>query len=483
MNKKFIRITLRLSLLLLILLFIALLNIVPHFGYKYPLHIDEWRHLALARDMIHNDNIYKYNLEKGFTYFLFFLDKSGVDLLFSYRYLPIVFVILTSVLLFLTLYALTKKYYIALLAVIFFASLKSNVNILGPWFFTPLSFCFPFIYLFFLFFVLGIEKKSIKLLIVSVLDYIFILFVHPVSATFIFPIILIYVLIHYKVYIKNRFVLGLLMLIPVISFLIFLDILWKGNLKRTLFFIIKFITFEKGWGVYEKLYSVPSFYTYTSTFFAFIGSFFAIKNRKTRIFVIWVLVTLFGLWFFHRKGFSFLVPYQRMFYYTLLGLVPLSAIGFYYSLRFISNTIKRNLNFSYKKAISLVVFSLISIFTFYSIFNNYFTIPEDIKLYKLIDDYDYKALKFLEKQGKGKVLALPEIATTVYPISGKRALATLRFEGTDSLRNEIRDFYKLDCEKKKRFIKRFKIKYVYSHKPIDCNWDLIYSNKRYIYKV
>ena len=75
------------------LLFIFLLVYSPHFSYKYPLHADEYHHIAKAVNLIENKELntipnyqhqpYSPNLEPGFTIFLSLLAFAKLDLIFQ----------------------------------------------------------------------------------------------------------------------------------------------------------------------------------------------------------------------------------------------------------------------------------------------------------------------------------------------------------------------------------------------------------------
>ena len=193
----------QIGLLVLILIATFLLVYSPHFNYAYPLHIDEWRHISEARKI--NEGIYPEGfeaLEIGFQLFLSGLYKV-VDVVLIYKFLPALFASIAGLMVFFFVYNLTQKYLPALFSLIFFASLKSNVNIMGLWFFSPLTFAIPLIYLFFWLFSSGVENDTPKKLLYSGGVYILLIFTHPISATFMIPIIIMYSFIKYKFFIKH----------------------------------------------------------------------------------------------------------------------------------------------------------------------------------------------------------------------------------------------------------------------------------------
>ena len=146
----------------LLLVLVGLITFYPHYTYTYPLHVDEWQHLAQARSVYTTGELSKVNpyfvegdtyesYEHGFQVFLaMVLYNIGFDPVLAYKFLPALFMLLGAISLFVLVSYLFKNYWIALLSVVFYLSLKSNVNIYGPWFFVPLTFALPFVAVFLL---------------------------------------------------------------------------------------------------------------------------------------------------------------------------------------------------------------------------------------------------------------------------------------------------------------------------------------------
>ena len=144
------------------LLFVFLIVYSPHFSYKYPLHVDEYNHIAKAVNFLENKELnvipnfqhkpFSPNLEPGFTLFLSLLFLTKLNSILIYKFLPAIFATLAAFILFHLMFYITKNFYLAISSIIFFASLKSNINLHGLWFFTPLTLAIPLIFLFFLFF-------------------------------------------------------------------------------------------------------------------------------------------------------------------------------------------------------------------------------------------------------------------------------------------------------------------------------------------
>jgi hypothetical protein len=495
-------------LLVSILIFQATLTTIPRLTSTYPLHIDEWHHIALARNIIEDGPLYNNNLEIGFQLFLVGVSNLGIDLIQSNRYLAIGFSVITSICIFLLMYYLTKNFYIAAASSLFLASLKSNVNILGPWFFIPMTFAFPFIYLFFFLFFKAKEGKKPPLYLLMILDYLILLVVHPISAAIVFLILFVYLLLNYKTFSENKLIPIIVISIPVLTISVFFGLMWHWSTKIQ--DILSYVIFKRGWGVYEKVYSIPQFYGYVATFFAIVGTiiilspiihnqlnkFFQKNKRKykkifskikssdikkfpvMRIFLIWVIIAYSNMLLYLNAGFTILIPYQRSVYYMLLGLVPLSAIGAYH----FSLGVYGFLNHRWKRA-SMTLMMVLLILTIFSLFFNYFDLPTDVRLYELIEKEDFEAIKFLEEREKGVVLSTPQVGSTIYPLSGQNVVVSLRFEGSDDLRTDVRNFFNLNCSAKNEFTKEKDVRYVLSKKSINCSWEEIYNDNTFIYEL
>ena len=143
----------------------------------------------------------------------------------------------------------------------------------------------------------------------------------------------------------------------------------------------------------------------------------------------------------------------------------------------------------FQKIVYVLVIFLVIVFSF----NPYYRIPEQVDLYRMIDDDDYRALLFLADQPKGgKILAIPFIATAIYPISGLEPLATLTFYNPH-LRGTAQQFFVDAARYKKCFegsamydeLAALEIKYILINHPMEeCDFKLIYQeNNNYIYRV
>jgi len=457
----------------------------PHINYAFPFHIDEWHHITEAIKL--GDGDYTgggAGYRVGFHLFLFLL-SFPLNLIEVYQFLPAIWAVLTGLVLFYVTYKKTNNYWIALFSMIFFASLKSNVNIGGLWFFTSLTFALPFIFLYVFFFTEGIENKNKKQILISLGIMAFLVPVHSISVLFALPFLFIYGLFHLDYVKKEWKFFSLFLIIPIIGIILysFLNHLsFLGSMGK----LFNDLQFKKGWGVLETDNSFFEVYSPIGYLFVLLGIFSAMfynKDKKYLPYILWTVVTFVSVVYYKLFDVSYLAPFQREFYYFAISLPFLSALGLFNLLKLKNEFIERS-SIKYKsyakKFISLIIILLVLFFAFYS----YYELPKSTGLYKLIDGEDYNALIFLKAQESGKVISTSAISSTVYAIAGKEPVGAIYFYGN---RTESENFFKTsNCSEKNKILKRNKVSYVLSKSQINCTYSNIYGKNNqtdWIYNV
>ena len=468
-----------------------------HLDFPFPFHTDEWQHLAQSVDIIDKGyggiNPYfkeqpeRKDLELGFHLFLseFFL-VTGMDPILHYKWLPALFAAIAAFILFVFINKISN-FITAIFAVIFFASLRSNTNILGLWFFVPLTLAIPLAYLIFSTFSEFLEKNNIKFLFVSAFILFAMLFIHGISAIFVISVLLLYLIVYsfskpekiriiFKNFKKHLLPLSLLTIVLLFTAITFL---WKGSFSATLELLESVFIFRSGWTYYEKAYSLAVFYGPLASFLALFSLFSVIKDSRQRIFLLWAGLTLIIVFFFNFYKVSFILPYQRAVYYAFLGLASLSAFGLSSILDFLKKSLKSNIVF-------LIVSILLASFVFYNSFSPYYELEKDVQLYHNIEKVDYEAIKWFESNigSYNVVLALPHISSTIYPISKNYVIAITPLHLIGGPAKEAYAFFKEDCDYKNNFLNTHRPDYILSQHKIYCgNLEEIYANQDYIYKV
>ncbi|MFA5737147.1 MAG: hypothetical protein WCX70_00650 [Candidatus Paceibacterota bacterium] len=491
---------------------VFLLVFSPHFFHQnsLPFHIDEWHHIEQGLKMgnygeyfktLQAENANRFTgIEMGFHLILFFLSQV-VSLISIYQFLPALWAVLGGLVIFYLIYKKTEhNFLIALVAMIFFASIKSNVNITGLWFFTPLSFSIPLIYLYTYYFTEGFYKEDKKKILYGLFFMIALVPIHSISVLFLVPVMLFYAALNYKFVLKNKNFFLSFLIIPITGLLFYkytLDIPWV-DVSEHLFEQLKF---KYGWGVYEIRNSFTEVYSLIGYLLAIIGAGFLLYYKKAKRFsfyLIWAIYALFLINLYRLTGISFLSPYQRNLYYLALSLPPLSALGFYFLTTIITrqteNFLAPQTSNDTQKAISIKIdltpqqkvwvkniFVLtVSVLIIAGALVGYYKLPPDLELYKVIDEDDYKTLNFLAHLPKGTVMATPLMSAALYPIAHQNPVAKLAFYG--NVEDIERFFLKANCNEKNQIIKERNINYIVSPVPLDCPYEVIYAEHNVIYR-
>jgi hypothetical protein len=462
-------------LLFITILLSSLIIYSIHFNYNFPIHGDEWIHISEATKI--SEGTYTPHIEIGFHIFLYTLSFL-MDLILYYKFLPTLWFILSSLTLFFLVYKKSdNNYWLALLSIIFFASIKSNNNLTGISFFTPLTFSIPFIFMYIYFLTEGLERNNKKYILISLLIMLFILPFHAISVLFSIPSILIYSLIfHLKLIKKEWKFFSFFILIPILGLLFYSSI---SNLSLTdTNDLLEKIIFSKGWGVNERDNSFFETYSLTGYILSAIGIIISIinKNKKYYFFIISIFTLFISITIFKIYGISPLSPFQRNLYYMTLMLPILSSYGLYTLIKLIKN--------NFNKKLFIIITIILLIFTLIFTFKDYYKPYQDGQLIKYIEKEDYLALYYLKDYPKGKVLTEDRVQMTVYPLSLKKPV-TETLTKIDEKRIDAIRFYMLEnCKDMNDILLKYDIKYVVSKEQIDCNWKEIYNeNNRTIYKI
>ena len=460
-----------------------------HLEYPFPYHHDEWQHLGISMQAMEEGYNKVYNpflgapgwhadLESGFHLFLanIFL-MTGLNPVLSYQYLAAIFAVITGFVIFLCVYRLTGKFYAGILALIVFISLKSNVNILGKSYFVPMTMAMPFIFLFILFFLTSLKEKSHKKFLFSFVLLFLIFLIHPPSAIILGIPVLVEILFNIgfmeKIYEKFRF---FFLALPFFALLVFL-LLWKGEWQATLGYFSDLLVFEQGWGKIEIAYFLPALYGWAATLFAVYG--FVVANKmRLRFFMIFAFVSIGMTAFFNIFGFAVVIPYSRAIHYSMLSLLPLTALGVLSALQLVYRKIENN---DALQTLACFVFLLIVVSSSYTLDTQYKTYGQ-----LPLDRQDYNALIWIkETYGSDNVLVTPYFMTSaVYPVSGSKAISLIPSQMGGGLIEENLNFYTYTCDKQEEIAGQANASLVLSKLPIECSFlEQVYSRGDFVYSV
>jgi len=507
-----------------------------HQDYRYPYILDEWQHLAQGIQIAENGGISLNNpyykdgaleetgfLEVGFHILLaeIFL-LTGQDPVLFYACLPAIFAGISALCAFMLAYKVTGNANCGLLSILFYAGLKSSVNILGPGFFVPLTLGFAYIYFILYLISEGLERGSQTRTGLAAFNLLALALIHPWSAAIILPITALYLLSRRELVTrKNVPGIAVLFIAFFLSFTYILCVLWQGDPIKTLErFIGKFLIRGLEIPVNEvadilfpaKFYGPVPFalalvalgylilkIKYSSLKAGVLllksaelgihpwpkrprysADFMIKEKKKERMLLAWTLLTAAIIALFQATSITVLAPYERIVYYALLSFVPLSAIGLITILDCINKRIKIGV-------ISIAISVLLITAVAYSLYSGYYENRE--KLYRMIDDPGYDALLWLGNRGEHSVvLARPEISSAVYPIARDYVVSVSPAQLGVGLRGleDNREFFASGCARKKEILDKYGADYVYVNRDdkVSCSFlRRIYSLKGfYIYE-
>ena len=401
-------------LLILIIVLACLLTYYPHQNYPYLLHVDEWFHVAEAKQVVLGSNIDWYTGEK----FSFGMERAWhltlalIYLVFKpsiqqWVYLPAILHMLSILVVFYFVYKLYGKIE-ALISSLLIALLPSNVTMGGPVFLIPVNLSLIFIPLALLFAFELTKIKRIYNYLLLLLVITFLLYAHPPTAFVLLLILILYLLFQIFsreeksriLYLSSVIILSIIVSIP--NYLLFLQERGIGNIK---------------FDFWVYLQGVPLLYGILPSFFFIIGVYIITKSRdkKSWSLLLTSIVLLLNILFYTRTGLTYLLPYQRTF-------IPLFLIMSIIASRGCSKLLE--IDKPSRKTGLILLISLLIITT-------YIAIDRDIheNYYHLIDDQDYKSFLWIkENTSQDAVILLdPWKARALPTIAERRVYAVMPF--------------------------------------------------------
>lgn len=460
---------------------IFLLIYSPSFTTRFPKHFDEWYHINQALNLERGE--YQWQISStfslGFHFFLYGISQVA-DLVQIYKFLAPIWAVLTALILFFVAYSLSgQNFLIAFSAMLFFGSIKSNINLLGLYFFTPLTFAIPFIFLFIFFFVRGLKKENKKYLLLSLLLMLLLIPTHATSVTFAFLILLVSCALYYK-YIKKRFCFFLIFLLIPLAGLIFYSFVANLTIIDSLGILIKELQFRGELSRAEPFNdSLTVTYSIAGGILAGIGLLAVLWSRKKELYpyIVWPPSLLLMILIFRMTDVSYLSPYHRNFYYFTISLPLLSAFGLSWVINSLASRFKR-VNFK------LIAVPILAIAIFFSFISYWEKAPRRPPYYEVITADDYQDLLFLAELPRAKVLVHPlhSLAMAVAPITEHKVIGD--FFDDEFSREHAQEFFNSDdCHFKDALIRVYNIDYVISGHELFCGYKLLANTHNYIYEV
>ena len=197
------------------------LAFIPHQGYAYPVHLDEWLQMGFSNEIISEGRIF--GLTDPFTgqgthgnqifeigshlFWAIFHQISGISWLTIFKYFPAIISGITVLL----VYVMAQRKGFGLEAAFFTCLITTTVGLLGPGFLVPVAMGLPFIVLaIFLAFNFKTVWSYISLLAVTG----FLVSLHPPTAINLVLILIPYILLGLKSDFKHSLILGAVVAAP-----------------------------------------------------------------------------------------------------------------------------------------------------------------------------------------------------------------------------------------------------------------------------
>ena len=471
-DKKEISKRTKIILICAVLIFTFIWVYRPHFDYKYPLHVDEWSGINEAKRIQEEGKTYDKH-EIGFFVFLAGLDTM-FNLVLIYKFLPALVACISSLALFF-LVSRKTNFLTGIFATFFFASLPSNLNILGIQYLTALTLSFPFLFIFALFFTEGFEELNMKKLVIAIASLTLLAFIHPSIAMLIFAVSVIYLFVNYN---KTKKITSSIikrypwiLIFPALIILWMFYFLWKGSILPTLVTAFSQLKFEIGYTHYQVNYFLPALYGWIASLFAIIGISQGLKKKNFLFFNCWLCVSFVSLLIFILFKVSILASYQRVIYFSFLSLIPFSALGTNY---FVKKSKK------YAKPIVMVILIILALFYFH------YEPGKDLKPFNLIDEKEYETLEFLSTLNKSMLMTPVQESLAVYYLTSHDTIQCKTYytclESASVVDAIVFYNEEISCEERKKILEKYQIRYIWSQKPIDCGFKKIFENGNYVYE-
>jgi hypothetical protein len=417
---KTIQITIPEKILILAILLLSLITTyLPHRGYYLPLHVDEWHHIAWAKEIVKTTSFlsnYPYSgrpltndLEIGYHMLLagiHALTRLGINLWI----LTGIFSIFSV----LSVFILTRRWgkNVSLLSSFLAALIPSTLAIGGPVFLIPVNLSLIFIPVGLN---LAFDSQSLKHYLGLFSVSLFLLLAHPPSAIVLLMLIAIYSILTFNKHGKQ--LLATIFLSILISFPNYIPRMTEKGIESASF------------RFHLTLEGIAHIFGYIPTIFLFVGAFTIAEKRNPEKWTILIpiFLLLIGIVLFVYTGFNPLIPYQRIFLPLILLMSIVSAYGL---TRFKSSFLIAGIT------ILILILSIRS------------HLSEDY--YHVINTREYQDFLWIRNNtGKDSVVLLdPWLARALTPVAERQVVTVMPFGPNEEIENknkEVRIFLNNSC--------------------------------------
>ncbi len=439
---------------------------IPHLDYPYPVHIDEWVHLAFSKALLqagsttYVDPFFGQSaagltatLEAGFNLLWgVFHQISGISWLTIFRYFPGIIFVITV----LSVYVLAQRRGFGWEAALFTSLIPTTVGILGPAFLVPVAMGLLFVALsLFIAFNFTTGWSYLVLFIFAS----FLLSIHAPSAIFLVIVLVPYILLNLKGNFKHSLGLTIALAIPFLGPfpLIFSMLAPTAKSLLSLTPLPTHIDFPR----------IINTYGYLTIGFSLLGTFLLAMRGGKRDYglVLGLLALLLILVTFFTFHYGVSIMYQRGLMYMMLMVSIIAGAG----LMGVKN-LRLPAKISTRLKVPLITQNVGRILCLALIgITLAISIParQDTRYYHMIDKHDYEAFVWIEEninESYERAILDPWKATAFTAITGKYAYA--RIHGFSTPRDDEANAFLKDGSTDTAFLRENGVSIVYTQNEV-----------------
>jgi hypothetical protein len=400
---------------------------IPHQNYPFPLHIDEWLHMAYSEALLKagsttfndpfiGDSVLSLssNLENGFHVFWgIFHQISGISWLTIFRYFPSIILVITA----LSVYVLAQRWGFGWEAALFTTLIPTAIGILGPSFLVPVAMGLLFVSLSLF---IAFNLNGVWSYVVLFVFNCFLISIHAPSAICLVIILVPYILLNLRGNFKHSLGMALALVVPFLAPFpwIFHMLLPTAQRMFTPQLLPEYVDFPL----------VIKTYGYLPVGLCMLGIMvLAMKGGKKNYgLVLGLLALLAMLVTFFTFHYGLAIMYERglMFMMLMVGIVAGAGLMAVKNLRLpegLASKVGGSTMTRYLGWFFCLVLVGVTLFT---------SIPDrqDTSYYHMIDEEDYQAFVWIkENLGKeyDRVLLEPWKATAFTAVTGKKVYSRI----------------------------------------------------------
>ena len=392
---------------------------IPNQDYPYPVHIDEWVHLAFSKAMMETGDATFTNpfsggvlgpgssLEAGFHLFWgVFQSISGISWLTIFRYFPCVIFMMTI----LSVYTLARQEGFGWEAAFFTCLIPTTIGILGPAFLVPVAMGLLFIPLSLF---LAFNFRTVWSYLVLFIFMCFLLSIHAPTAIGLAIILIPYILLNLKGDFKHSLGIALAIAIPFLA-----PFPW---ILKMLLPTAESLLSPQPLLDYVVLPNLTGDYGYLPIALCLLGTFLLAMRgeKKSYGLILGLLALLVMLVTFYTFHYGLFIVYERalMYMMLMLGIIAGAGLMGVRTIRLPTESSDRTKSLVVRTVGSILCLALIGVTLAMSIPHR-----QDEDYYHMIDKEDYQAFVWINENVNGdyeKAILDPWKATAFTTITQK----------------------------------------------------------------